>query len=157
MTIANFVFSDEHSVAHFWREIFDEMEWRVSHIDGSDDISTFFHFPQGFLLVVKDENGKVVGCGGVKPLSTSIGVVKRFFIAPLLRGKNASKELLEKLIEESKKKGFSKLVLDVYYKNTRAARFYEKYGFTKYAQEPTQEWQESLSPDRFFYYQINIS
>jgi ribosomal protein S18 acetylase RimI-like enzyme len=148
MKILSFDASDQKSV--------EELVWRVKFIDGSDDIPAFFHFPKGFFLIIKDDEEKVVGCGGVKPLNELVGIVKRFYIAPPLRGKGDAKELLDKLIEESKKKGYTKLVLDVYYTNIRALKFYEKHGFTRYEQSPNSDWEESLSPNEYFYYQLDI-
>jgi len=156
MKILPFDTSDQKDIADFWSQIYDELTWRVKVIDGSDDIPGFFHFPKGFFFVIKDNEGKVVGCGGVKPLNDLTGIIKRFYVAPLLRGKGFAKELLDKVVEESKKKGFSKLVLDVYYTNARASKFYEKHGFTKYKQSPNSNWEESLSPNEYFYYQLDI-
>ena len=89
-------------------------------------------------------------------MTNSTGIVKRFYVAPELRGKGFAAKLLERLKSESKARGFSRIVLDVYYKNPRAARFYEKHGFTKYFQEPNEKWPESLTPEKFFYYQLSL-
>ncbi len=156
ITISHFQSSDQDQLVHFWQQIYLEMGWPVDSIEGTDDPLNYFHSPDGFLLVIKDKNA-IVGCGGIKPLSTSEGVMKRFYIAKNYRGSGLAKQLLDKLIMESKKRGFSRLVLDVYYKNPRAMRFYEKHGFTKFSQEPNQDWQESTLPEKFVYYYFDIA
>jgi GNAT superfamily N-acetyltransferase len=123
MEISHFTHKNQQSVTNFWQEIYKELGWNVSRIDGFDDIPKFFHLPKGFLLIMKDIDEKIVGCGGVKPLYRSTGVLKKFYLAPLFRGKGVAKQLLDKIIIESKKRGISKLVLDVYYTNFRAAKF----------------------------------
>jgi len=49
--------------------------------------SVFFHLPEGILLTIKDDEGKIVGCGGVKPFQNSTGIIKRFYIIPQLQEK----------------------------------------------------------------------
>ena len=157
MQIVPLILSDQDAVARFWSDIYDELGWKKTFNDGFDDIPAFFHFPEGFLLVIKDSEGKIMGSGGVVPFHDATGILKKFYLTPLLRAKGIAKQLLERLIEEAKKKDFTRLVLDVYYTNTRAAKFYEKQGFEKYNQTPDPKWGQTTAPDKFSYYQINIS
>jgi ribosomal protein S18 acetylase RimI-like enzyme len=156
MKIAHFITSDQQVVAHFWSKIFKELGWIINDQDGFDNIAAFFHLPKGIFLIVKNGEGKIVGCGGVRPFQNEMGIIKRFYIIASLRGTGLAKELLDKIIEESKNKGYTQLVLDVFYTNIRAEKFYEKHGFIKYNQEPNQLWRESLSPDKFSYYKLII-
>ncbi|MBI4066929.1 GNAT family N-acetyltransferase [Candidatus Gottesmanbacteria bacterium] len=155
MQIAPFTQKDHKKVADFWASIFAELGWTPNPRDGFDDIPAYFHLPEGFMLLVK-QDGKIVGCGGIKPMTTTTGIIKRFYISPHHRGTGVAAKLLDKLIDQSQSRGFSRLVLDVSHTNTRAARFYEKHGFTKYAQEPVVGWEQTSSPDKFFYYQRDI-
>ena len=131
------------------------MGWPYDRIDIETDISQLFHLPEGFLFVVL-ENEQVIGCGGVVPHTNNIGIVKRFYIAPEYRGKGTAQVLLNKIIDEAKSRQMDKLILDVYFKNARAAKFYEKHGFKRYTQEPVDGWDESHAPDKFFYYSLDL-
>ena len=156
MNFTQFKKEDQAGVSNFWQSIFDEMGWPVKESDGFDNISRYIHLPDGFLFLIKD-NEKVIGCGGVTPLNSKTGIVKRFYITRNLRGKGVSKKLLDRIIKESKKRGIKRLVLDVYFKNLRASKFYEKYGFTRYNQKPVAKWNQTLTPDKFFYYKLDIT
>jgi len=154
--ISHFQSSEKDQLVKFWQQIYLEMSWPVELIEGTDDPLDYFQHPEGCLLIVKDGQ-EIVGCGGVKPLGKEDAVMKRFYVAEKYRGTGLAKQLLEELIKESNNRGFSRLVLDVYYKNPRAMRFYEKHGFTKYTPEPSQGWQESTVPEKFVYYFLDIS
>lgn len=154
MTIEPFITSDQALVSDFWKAIWKELHWDGT-IEGSDDIPNFLHFPQGFMIVIKDGE-KMIGCAGVKPLTSTTGIIKRFYLDPSLRGTGIASTLLDKVIEESKIKQFKKLVLDVYYTNLRAIRFYEKHGFTRYLQNSVPEWEETLYPEEYFYYKLTL-
>lgn len=78
--ISNFQSSEKDQLVQFWQQIYIEMGWPVESIEGTDDHLKYFHSPECFLLVINDKN-EVVGCGGIKPLSTSEKVMKRFHIA----------------------------------------------------------------------------
>lgn len=155
MTIRHYLPADREQVSQFWINIWQEMGWDDA-IEGIEDIAGFLHFPEGFLLVIEEAN-EILACAGVKPIANSIGIMKRFYLAKQLRGKGVSEKLLTSLIEESQKRQISTLVLDVYYTNLRAKHFYEKHGFTQYAQEPINEWDESKFPKEFFYYKLKIA
>lgn len=156
MKISEFTIKDQPAVAAFWHSIFVEMGWPVNYLDGFDNIPTYFDYPNGFLLVVKDKH-QLIGCGGIKPLDQTTGVIKRFYITPSYRGQGVAQKLLQSLITESKPRHLDRLVLDVHFKNTRAIKFYQKHGFTEYHQPPNPHWPESLAPKRSFYYQLDIS
>jgi GNAT superfamily N-acetyltransferase len=53
--------------------------------------------PHGAFLVVRDETGTAVGCGGVKLLDPATAEVKRMWLHPSVRGQGAGARLLEAL------------------------------------------------------------
>jgi len=156
MEIAKFAQTDQPAIAAFWISIYEEMNWPVKYLDGFDDIPAYFGYPHGFLLTVKDKQ-QLIGCGGIKPLNQTTGIIKRFYIVHKHRGQGVAAKLLQNLITESKQRHLNRLVLDVHFKNTRAIKFYEKHGFSRYTQLPNPHWPESQNPDKFFYYQQDIS
>ena len=157
MEIAEFIPSEQNDVVKFWGRIFNEFNWKQSNLHGKDDVPKYFHFPKGFLFIMKDNDGNIVGSGGIKPLNNVKGILKRFYISSEYRGKGIAKKLLNTIIKESKKRGFIELFLDVYYKNIAAVKFYEKHGFIRYTQKPQSEWNETLlSPGQFYFYKLVI-
>lgn len=158
MTISQLNPSDHTAVATFWKDIFEEMGWGMSELLGTDDIPGYLHFPKGFLLVVKEKD-EIVGCAGIKPVHNedTVGLIKRFYLKANLRGTGIAETLLNELIDEAKKRGFTRLVLDVDFGGTRAIRFYEKHGFERYDQKPVEDWEESSMPEEFCYYQRSIT
>jgi ribosomal protein S18 acetylase RimI-like enzyme len=154
MKISHFSSLEHQKVSDFWRKIFKEMDWKVGQVAGINDIPKFFGFPKGFLLVAIDKS-QIVGCGGVRPFHKPIGIIKRFYIDSSFRGNGLASELLGQIINESRKRGFKELILNVHKNNLRAIRFYEKHGFVKYLQLPDDDWKESSS-STFFYYRIKL-
>src|SRR5437763_16540116 len=53
--------------------------------------------PRGCFLVVRDDDGTPVGCGGVKLLDPETAEVKRMWLAPPARGRGAGRMLLAAL------------------------------------------------------------
>lgn len=156
LKITPFSAADQNSTTTFCTAIFEEMGWKVSYLDGIDNIPAYFHFPKGIFLVVKDRE-EVAGCAGIKPLSDTVGLVKRFYVAQQLRGTGVAAKLLEELIVVAKQHGFTELVLDVYFLNPRAAAFYSKHGFQQYSPVPNDDWSESTQPELFKYYRLALN
>lgn len=147
---------DKKPVKEFCISIWQEMGWEVEYLEGMDDLPKFLHFPEGFFFVIKDQN-RVIGCAGVKKLTDSQGLIKRYYISHELRGSGAAGLLLQKLIDESKRRGLTELVLDVYFKNPRAIAFYEKNGFQRFDPKIIEDWPETTEPEIYFYYKLKIS
>ena len=58
--------------------------------------------------------------------------IERIYILCEYLGKNAGKMLLDKLLESAQKKNLNYVWLDVWEKNRKAIRFYEKNGFVRF-------------------------
>lgn len=58
--------------------------------------------PHGVFLVVRDEDGTAVGCGGVKLLDPDTAEVKRMWLHPSVRGRGAGRALLAALEEAAR-------------------------------------------------------
>ena len=53
--------------------------------------------PNGAFLVVRDEEGTAIGCGGVKLLDPDTAEVKRMWLGPAARGRGLGRQLLAAL------------------------------------------------------------
>lgn len=151
MEIKPYKKTDNHAVAAFYREIFNELGWTERPSDHMDQPHLLFHLPNhGVLLLVK-ENQRVIGTAGVIILNGDEGLIKRFYLSLNSRGSGIAKHLLEELISYARKLGVKKLILDVSKNNSRAIHFYEKSGFLHTSVEPQEDWPESKEPDTHLY------
>jgi len=90
--------------------------------------------PEKYILTVAEEEGKIVGYADAKRRNTTIQ--KHVFgmgimLLPEHRGKKIGTRLLEKLIEECKKKEGRIIIVDVYETNKGALKLYENHGFER--------------------------
>lgn len=87
--------------------------------------------PDGFILLALS-NSKCAGCIALKKLDEGICEMKRLYVRPEYRNLGIGKLLVEKLIEEARKIGYSKMKLDtISEKMPTAVDIYSKHGFKK--------------------------
>lgn len=84
---------------------------------GENDIgpardAAMFEKPDGVFLVVRDEAGRAVACGGVARFDETRGELKRMYVAPDARGLGLGRRLLDELEEEARRLGYAALVLE---------------------------------------------
>jgi ribosomal protein S18 acetylase RimI-like enzyme len=84
--------------------------------------------PRGRLLLAS-ENGTAVGCVALRPLSKSVGEMKRLFVRPAFRGQGIARKLTDKIIAESRAIGFQSIRLDTLPAMSAATRLYHSLGF----------------------------
>ncbi len=84
--------------------------------------------PDGSFFIAKDGKN-VIGCIGLKKIQSGICEMKRLFVKDEYKGRGLGKELIKTLIEEAKKKGYSKMRLDTLSKMKSAQRLYKEFGF----------------------------
>ena len=84
--------------------------------------------PDGRLyLIYCDE--KLAGCIGLRKIDDQICEMKRLYIRPEFRGKKLSSILVEKVIEDAKKIGYSYMLLETLPFLQSAVHIYKKFGF----------------------------
>ncbi len=76
-------------------------------------------------------NGKVVGTIALRDIGNSQGALRKMFVHPDYRGSQhgVAHALLNRLLEESKRRGFREIFLGTTEKFRAAHRFYQKNGF----------------------------
>ncbi len=90
--------------------------------------------PAGVFLVVEDDSGAAVGCGGIRMLPCpGEGVVryevKHVWLSPEARGNGWAAALMEELEAEARALGATELVLDTHHTLEGAARLYARLGY----------------------------
>ncbi len=84
--------------------------------------------PTGIFFIAKTGD-TVVGCGGIKKLSTDSCEIKRLFVRNSFRGKGIGKLLCDSLFEWGRKNGYRRMLLDTNIEMKEAVLLYRKYGF----------------------------
>jgi putative acetyltransferase len=86
-------------------------------------------------FVVARLNGEPVGCGAIKPFGDepepTTAEVKRMFVRSNVRGRGISLAVLERLEQEARNFGYSRLVLETGDKQLAAMRLYERAGYVR--------------------------
>lgn len=87
-----------------------------------------YGMPYGRLyLVYYDE--RLAGCIGLRKIDNQNCEMKRLYIRPEFRGKKLANVLVEKIIEDAKKIGYSYMLLDTLPFLQSAIHIYKEFGF----------------------------
>jgi len=84
-------------------------------------------------FVVAYEDGRAVGCGGLRKLDEETAELKRMYVTPEARGRGIGKALLETLEEEARKLQVNRIVLETGIRQTAAAAMYHRAGYRNIA------------------------
>ena len=87
--------------------------------------------PDGVFLVLRDDDGRAVGCGGIARFDQTRGEVKRMYVAPEARGRGLGRRLLEELEAQARSLGYSTVVLETGDRQPEALGLYESAGFER--------------------------
>jgi GNAT superfamily N-acetyltransferase len=101
------------------------------------------YFPPDGRLVLVSEEGKSAGLGCLKKLRNGMGEVKRMYVRPEFRGRGLGRGMLEALLSEARKSGYSKVRLDSARFMKAAHSLYRSAGFQEI--EPYDE--SEIPPD----------
>ena len=72
---------------------------------------------------------KIVGCVGLRALSSDVAEMKRLYVIPSHRGLHIGKMLAEEIISVAQKMKFKKMVLDTMHEMKSAQNLYRRLGF----------------------------
>ena len=86
--------------------------------------------PEGRMLLA-EVNGSPVGLICLRKIGADTAEVKRFYVKPALRGKGVGKALLERLCEEARQTGYTRIRLDSAPFMKAAHALYRSAGFRK--------------------------
>jgi L-amino acid N-acyltransferase YncA len=96
----------------------------------------FTNMSQGYpFLVAKDENGKLLGFGLLRPHNPMPSFSKTaeitYFLAPEHTGKGIGKAILDRLLEDGKEKGITSILANISSLNPGSLAFHRKNGFVE--------------------------
>ena len=90
--------------------------------------------PAGVFLILDDDEGRPVGCGGIRLLPGADHgrryEVKHLYLRPETRGRGGGRVLLEGLERRARELGADELVLDTHHSLEAAAALYARTGFS---------------------------
>jgi putative acetyltransferase len=98
--------------------------------DGSEPAGSEATGPDVAAFVVAYDDGRAVGCGGLRLIDDGVGEVKRMYVVPGSRGRGTSTAILTALEAISRRLGVRTLRLETGDLLVPAQRFYERQGFT---------------------------
>ncbi len=84
--------------------------------------------PKGALLIVKG-GGQIAGCVALRPLSDSSCEMKRMFVLAQFHGRGAGLLLGQAIIDEARRAGYRRMLLDTGSAQREAQGLYRKLGF----------------------------
>jgi ribosomal protein S18 acetylase RimI-like enzyme len=87
-----------------------------------------YHPPGGQLLLAELE-GQPVGCAALRQLDEGVGEMKRLFVRPAFRTRQAGRQLAETLIAEARRIGYRTMRLDTLPSMVVARALYQSLGF----------------------------
>ncbi len=84
--------------------------------------------PKGALLVAEDE-GRIVGCVALRPLTREACEMKRMFVSADQHGKGVGLALGQAIVHEARRIGYARMLLDTGPAQREAQGLYRKLGF----------------------------
>jgi len=146
---------DIEKAKDFCLGIFEEMGWSKEFAYGLENLKEFFSGSREVFFLAKDGQ-KIVGCAGLKELSETEALLKRFYITKDFRGKGLADLMLKKIKEFAKEKNYKIIFLDIFQDNLRAKRFFQKKGFLVSRPAPEEKWLETKEPEKFEYRKLTL-
>jgi putative acetyltransferase len=99
----------------------------------TDTLFEVFQKPKSVYFIAENEEGKIVGGGGIFPtegLPSDTCELVKMYLLPEARGIGLGKLIIEKCLQTAKDQGFSKVYLESMPELKQAVKVYEKFGFT---------------------------
>jgi len=110
----------------------------------------FYAPPAGRLLIALQESpgthGEAAGCAALRKLDQDSCEMKRLYVRPAFRGKGAARELVTKLIAESRSIGYRRMLLDTLPSMEDAHKLYRSFGFREIP-----SYQKNPIPEALFF------
>ena len=110
------------------------------------DIASRIKPSEGGIYFLRDAEGNVVSMGGLRRLPNANAEIVRIYTNPQYRGNGYATVILQNLIEEAGRLGYSEIYLDTGAFMKTAQKLYEACGFTQIPPYPGAEPPEELMP-----------
>ena len=129
--------SDNQDIAKIIRDTLTEFganhPGTVYFDSATDTLFEVFQKPKSVYYIAENEQGKIVGGGGIFPtegLPHDTCELVKMYLLPEARGIGLGKLIIEKCLQTAKEKGFAKVYLESMPELKQAVKVYEKFGFT---------------------------
>ena len=116
---------------------FDGFEEEVATLPG-------IYVPPSGRLLLATVSGMPAGCVALRPHAGTTCELKRLYVRPEFRGRRVGWLLVERLLDEARSSGYSRMVLDSHRSMTKAHEIYAAHGFRTVG--PPEDFPESLKP-----------
>ena len=101
----------------------------IQHYDKEiEQLETKYGFPYGRLYLLY-YNNELAGCIGLRKIDKQNCEMKRLYVRPKFRGKHLGNQLIQQIIKDAQKIGYSYMLLDTLPFLKRAIHLYKEYGF----------------------------
>ena len=93
-----------------------------------DNLETEYASPAGAFFLAMDD-GRFVGCAGLRRFSQGTGEIKRLYLVPQARGRGIGRMLAQAVIGAGRDLGYTRLLLDTLPSMQEAQALYRSLGF----------------------------
>jgi len=93
--------------------------------------AAMFEPPAGIFLVLRDDDGRAVACGGIVRFDQERGELKRMYVVPERRGRGLGRRLLVELEQAAGRLGYRGVVLETGDLQPEALGLYETSGYQR--------------------------
>jgi GNAT superfamily N-acetyltransferase len=93
--------------------------------------AAMFVEPDGVFLVVRDDDGTAVACGGIARFDEARAELKRMYVVPEQRGRGLGRRVLVELEAHAVRLGYSGMVLETGDRQPEAVGLYESFGYER--------------------------
>jgi putative acetyltransferase len=93
--------------------------------------ASMFVEPHGVFIVVRDDSGAAVACGGIARFDGERGELKRMYVVPELRGRGLGRRILVELEAEARRLGYRAIVLETGDRQQEALGLYLSAGYQR--------------------------
>lgn len=95
--------------------------------DGKNSFTDWEYNNLKYVFAIAEIDNEIVGCGAIRPISETIGEVKRMYSK--YPRKKIGQTILAYLEDIALKSGYTELILETRIKNSEATQFYERQGY----------------------------
>jgi GNAT superfamily N-acetyltransferase len=93
--------------------------------------ASMFVPPDGVFLVVRDDDGAAVACGGVARFDDTRAELKRMYVVPEARGRGLGRRVLVELEDAARRLGYAAVVLETGDRQPEALGLYSSAGYER--------------------------
>jgi len=92
---------------------------------------SMFVEPDGVFLVVRDDDGTAIACGGIARFDEARAELKRMYVVPERRGLGLGRRILLELETEARRLGYTRIVLETGDRQPEALGLYVSSGYQR--------------------------